>query len=91
MAARVAERYLADRNPVISWTQVAQLERERLARKVVKLKGAYLNLREVVDIMSSAPEQSGNELLFAVDLLEKAGLEIQSYLNALRALLNLRG
>lgn len=90
-SVRVAERYLADRSPVTSWSQVAQMERERLARRVVKLKGADLNLREVIEIMSSAPEQSGNELLFATDLLEKVAVEVTTYLDALRSLLNLRG
>lgn len=81
----------ASKAPIDTWAGVAARERERLAMKVVKLKGAYVNLREVVDVMSDAPAKSGEDLLFAVDLLEKVELEISSYLTALKALLNIRG
>jgi hypothetical protein len=70
---------------------MAATERERLSRRVVKLKGAYVNLREIVDIMSDAPAKSGDDLLFATDLLEKVVLETSNYLSALKALLNIRG
>ena len=74
----------------IPWAALAVIERERLSKKVVKLKGAYVNLREVVDIMEAAPERSGADLVFAKDLLEKASAEINTYLGSLRSLLGLR-
>lgn len=74
----------------IPWAALAVIERERLSKKVIKLKGAYVNLREVVDIMEAAPERSGADLVFAKDLLEKASAEINTYLGSLRSLLGLR-
>lgn len=85
------EGQLNTQNPVHSWADMAATERERLSRRVVKLKGAYVNLREIVDIMSDAPAKSGDDLLFATDLLEKVVLETSNYLSALKALLNIRG
>lgn len=81
----------ADENGMIPWTALAELERERLARKVVKLRGAYVNLHEIVEVMQSAPEKSGNDLIFAADLLSDVSREVDAYLSDLNALLGIRG
>lgn len=91
VAARIAQRFSqAEDARIVSWSNLAAQERERLARKAVKLKGVYLNIREVVDIMEKAPERSGNDLLFAIDLLEKCEVEVHNYLHALKLLLGMR-
>jgi len=62
----------------VNWAEIAMVERHRLTRRVRDLKKAVSTLQEVTTIIRSAPDASGDELLFAMSLLKAVNESIRA-------------